>query len=59
MRDMFLIAQKNSNYKLAIHELIKKKLKLIKKNVFPIKTQKTIFKCSKDYSQTIKKYFKK
>ena len=48
---------KNSNYKLAIHELIKK-IKINKKNIFPIKTQKTINKCSEDYSQTIKKYFK-
>ena len=32
---------KNSNYKLAIHELIKKiKIKINKKNIFPIKTQK-------------------
>ncbi len=48
---------KNSNYKLAFDELIKK-IKIDKKNIFPIKTHKSIEKCSKDYSRTIKKYFK-
>ena len=48
---------KSSNYRLAINELIKK-IKINKKNIFPIRTQKTISKCSEDYSQTIKKYFK-
>ena len=48
---------KNSNYKLVINELIKK-IKINKKNIFPIKTQKSISKCSSDYSSSIKKYFK-
>ena len=48
---------KNSNYKLAADELIKK-IKINKKNIFPIKTQKSISQCSVDYSKTIKKYFK-
>tara|TARA_B100001057_G_scaffold264663_1_gene264867 strand:+ start:1089 stop:1754 length:666 start_codon:yes stop_codon:yes gene_type:complete len=48
---------KNSNYKLAVDELIKK-IKIDKKNIFPIKTQKPISICSTDYSLTIKKYFK-
>ena len=48
---------KNSNYKLVINELIKK-IKINKKNIFSIKTQKSISKCSSDYSSSIKKYFK-
>ena len=48
---------KNSNYKLVNNELIKK-IKINKKNIFPIKTQKSILKCSSDYSSSIKKYFK-
>ena len=48
---------KNSNYKLVINELIKK-IKINKKNIFPIKTHKSISKCSSDYSSSIKKYFK-
>ena len=48
---------KNSNYKLAFNELIKK-IKINKKNIFPIKTHKSISKCSTDYSKTIRKYFK-
>ena len=48
---------KNSNYKLAFNELIKK-IKINKKNIFPIKTHKSISKCSSDYSRTIRKYFK-
>ena len=48
---------KNSNYKLVVNELIKK-IKINKKNIFPIKTQKSISKCSDDYSITIKRYFK-
>ena len=48
---------KNSNYKLAVNELIKK-IKIDKKNIFPIKTQKSISKCSLDYSATIRRYFK-
>tara|TARA_Y100001958_G_C21073316_1_gene432083 strand:- start:137 stop:802 length:666 start_codon:yes stop_codon:yes gene_type:complete len=47
---------KNSNYKLVSDELIKK-IKIDKKNIFPIKTQKPISACSADYSFTIKKYF--
>ena len=47
---------KNSNYKLVIDELIKK-IKINQKNIFSIKTQKSIKKCSSDYSSTIKKYF--
>ena len=48
---------KNSNYKLAVDELIKK-IKIDKKNIFPIKTQKSISQCSLEYSAKIKKYFK-
>jgi len=48
---------KNSNYKLAVNELIKK-IKIDKKNIFPIKTQKLISQCSLEYSATIRKYFK-
>jgi len=48
---------KNSNYKLAVDELIRK-IEIDKKNIFPIKTQKTISRCSTDYSLKIKKYFK-
>ena len=47
----------NSNYKLADTELIKK-IKINKKNIFSIKTQKSISNCSSDYTKTIKKYFK-
>ncbi len=48
---------KNSNYKLAFDKLIKK-IKIDKKNIFPIKTNKSISKCSIEYSKKIKKYFK-
>jgi len=48
---------RNSNYRLAFDELIKK-IKINKKNIFPIKTQKSFLKCSIDYSIVIKKYFK-
>ena len=48
---------KNSNYKLADDELIKK-IEINKKNIYPIKTQKPISVCSADYSFKIKKYFK-
>ena len=48
---------KNSNYKLAFDEFIKK-IEIDKKNIFPIKTNKSILRCSYDYSSTIKKYFK-
>ena len=48
---------RNSNYKLATDELIRK-IKINKKNIFPIKTQKQISKCSTEYSLTIKKYFR-
>ena len=47
----------NSNYKLAFDKFIKK-IKINKKNIFPIKTNKSISKCSADYSKKIKKYFK-
>ena len=47
----------NSHYKLAINELIKK-IKISKKNIFPIKTKKSISNCCIDYTTTIKKYFK-
>ena len=48
---------KNSNYKLAADELIKK-IEIDKKNIFPINTQRPISVCSANYSLTIKKYFK-
>ena len=48
---------KNSNFKLAYNEFIRK-IKIDKKNVFPIKTNKSISKCSDEYSKKIKKYFK-
>ncbi len=48
---------KNSNYKLANDELIKK-IEINKKNIYAIKTQKPISVCSADYSFKIKKYFK-
>ncbi len=48
---------KNSNYKMVLNELIKK-IKISNKNIFPIKTKKSISKCSNEYSETIKKYFK-
>ena len=48
---------KNSNFKLAYNEFIKK-IKIDKKNVFPIKTNKSISKCSAEYSKKIRKYFK-
>ena len=44
---------KNSNFKLAYNEFIKK-IKIDKKNVFPIKTNKSISKCSAEYSKKIK-----
>ena len=48
---------KNSNYRLAFNEFIKK-IKLDKKNIFPIKIHKSVSKTSAEYSLTIKKYFK-
>ena len=48
---------KNSNYKLAVDEFIKK-IKINKKNIFPINTHKSITRSSVDYSTKIKKYFK-
>ena len=48
---------KNSNYRLAFNEFIKK-IKLDKKNIFPIKTNESISKASAEYSSTIAKYFK-
>ncbi len=48
---------KNSNYRLAFNEFIKK-IKINKKNIFPIKTHLSISKSSAEYSSTLKKYFK-
>ena len=48
---------KDSNYRLAFNEFIKK-IKLDKKNIFPIKTNKSISKASAEYSSTITEYFK-
>ena len=48
---------RDSNFKLAFNEFIKI-IKIDKKNVFPIKTNKSISKCSDEYSKKIKKYFK-
>ena len=48
---------KDSNYRLAFNEFIKK-IKLDKKNIFPIKKNKSISKASAEYSSTITKYFK-
>jgi 6-phosphogluconolactonase len=48
---------RNSNYKLALDEFVKK-IEINKKNIFPIKTNKSISKCSAEYSKKIKKYFK-
>ena len=48
---------RNSNFKLAFNGFIKK-IEIDKKNIFPIKTDKSISKCSADYSKEIKKYFK-
>ena len=42
---------------MVLNELIKK-IKISNKNIFPIKTKKSISKCSNEYSETIKKYFK-
>ena len=48
---------KNSNYKLAYDNFIKK-IKINKKNIFPIRTNlKTVLLSSKNYSKKIKKYF--
>ena len=47
---------KYSNYKLAYDNLIKK-IKINKKNLFFINTNKTITESSKNYSNKIKKYF--
>ena len=48
---------KNSNYRLVVNEFLKK-ININKKNIYPIKTQKSISKCSIDYSKKIKKYFR-
>ena len=48
---------KNSNYNLAMNEFIRK-IKIYKKNIFSIHTQKSISECSSDYSTKIKKYFR-
>ena len=47
---------KHSNYKLAYDNLIKK-IKISKKNIFQIETNKDILNSSKNYSNKIKKYF--
>ena len=47
---------KHSNYKLAYDNLIKK-IKISKKNIFQIETNKAISNSSKNYSNKIKKYF--
>ena len=48
---------KDSNYRLVVNEFLKK-ININKKNIYPINTQKSISKCSIDYSKTIKKYFR-
>ena len=49
---------KNSNYKLAYDTFIKK-IKINKKNLFPVKTKiNTALKSSENYSNLIKNYFK-
>ena len=48
---------KNSNYSLVMKEFINK-IEINKRNIFSIKTQKSISKCSSDYSKKIKKYFR-
>lgn len=49
---------KNSNYKLSYDTFIKK-IKINKKNLFPVKTEmNNAIKSSKNYSNLIKKYFK-
>ncbi len=49
---------KNSNFKLAYDNLIKK-IKINKKNLYPINTTKNINTSSKEYTKSILKYFKK
>ena len=50
---------KNSNYKLAYDTFIKK-INISKNNIFSVNTNiKNISKCSQNYSNLIKKYFKK
>ena len=48
---------KHSNFKLAYDTLIKK-VKISKKNIFKIDTNKKILNSSKNYSNKIKRYFK-
>ena len=48
---------KDSNFKLAFDTFIKK-IKISKKNIFSINTNKHIKICSKEYSKKIKNYFK-
>ena len=58
MKDLFLIRSKYSNYKLAYDTFIKK-INISKNNIFSINTKiKNISKCSQNYSDLIKKYFK-
>jgi len=59
--DERFVSQKsiNSNYKIAHNNFIKK-IKINKKNLFPINTEmKSIYKSSESYSKLIKNYFKK
>jgi 6-phosphogluconolactonase len=50
---------KHSNYKLA-NDLLLKKIKIKKNNIFPIKTkEKTIYLSSKNYSKKLNKFFRK
>jgi len=51
-------SSKNSNYKLAYDNLIKK-IKINKKNLYPINIKKKLIsECAKNYLNKIKKYFK-
>ncbi len=47
----------NSNFKLAFYQFIKK-IKINKKNIYPIYTNKKISNSADNYSNKIKKYFK-
>ncbi len=47
----------NSNYKLVFNEIIKK-IKINKKNIYPVYTNKKIENSANDYSNKIKKYFR-
>tara|TARA_A100001015_G_C14961973_1_gene701318 strand:- start:377 stop:1042 length:666 start_codon:yes stop_codon:yes gene_type:complete len=47
----------NSNFKLVFNEIIKK-IKINKKNIYPVYTNKKIENSANDYSNKIKKYFR-